>query len=344
MSVRRPRRAFVTAVIVGLLLAGVAVTSYWRTPGLWVYRRVEPAYAVSVSRGLFYVYADYTDQANDRFELRPAWTDRVLDVSVPRSLVTIRFVSTEDYWLVLVPVWPLIALLAALGWRWRPRLIPPHACPSCGYDLTANASGRCPECGAAAAAAAGPVVDVPSRRADSAAIMTREQLARRIAEVSLLRGEFTLRSGRKSNYYLDKYRFETQPDVLAALGRMIAERVTPDIARLAGPELGAVPLAAAAGMAANKPTVFIRNQKKEYGSSKQIEGVLSAGDRVLLIEDIVTSGGQVVEAARALRDAGAVVERVVVVIDRLEGGRENIEKAGLAFDPLFTTRDLGVTG
>ena len=83
--------------------------------------------------------------------------------------------------------------------------------------------------------------------------MTREQLAQRIAEVSLLRGEFTLRSGRKSNYYLDKYRFETQPDVLAALGKMFAERVTPNIDRIAGAELGAVPLATAAGMASGRP-------------------------------------------------------------------------------------------
>ena len=81
--------------------------------------------------------------------------------------------------------------------------------------------------------------------------MTHEQLAKRIAEVALLRGEFTLRSGRKSNYYLDKYRFETQPDVLAELGKLLADRVTVDTDRIAGAELGAVPLAAAAGMAAN---------------------------------------------------------------------------------------------
>jgi orotate phosphoribosyltransferase len=172
--------------------------------------------------------------------------------------------------------------------------------------------------------------------------MTREQLARRIAEVSLLRGEFTLRSGRKSSYYLDKYRFETQPDVLAELGRMIAARVSPSVDRIAGPELGAVPLAAAAGMACGKPTVFIRNQKKEYGSAKQIEGVLNRGERVLLIEDIVTTGGQVVEAAKTLANAGATVERVVVVIDRMEGARETIEAAGLKFESLFTTADLGV--
>src|SRR5438552_13081627 len=92
--------------------------------------------------------------------------------------------------------------------------------------------------------------------------MSRESVARRIAEVALLRGEFTLRSGRKSNFYLDKYRFETQPDVLQALGKLFAERVGPGVDRIAGAELGAVPLAAAASMYSGKPCVFIRNQKK----------------------------------------------------------------------------------
>src|SRR3954462_9117165 len=103
--------------------------------------------------------------------------------------------------------------------------------------------------------------------------MNREQLAKRIAELSLLRGEFTLRSGRKSNYYLDKYRFETQPDILIALGKLFAERIPGDIDRIAGAELGAVPLAAAAAMSAGKPCLFLRNQKKDYGTAKQVEGV-----------------------------------------------------------------------
>src|SRR5436190_10488690 len=107
--------------------------------------------------------------------------------------------------------------------------------------------------------------------------MTHEQLAKRIAEVALLRGEFILRSGRKSNYYLDKYRFETQPDVLAALGKMFAEHVGANVNRIAGPELGAVALAAAASMACGKPFVIVRNSKKDYGSAKQIEGIYEKG-------------------------------------------------------------------
>jgi len=172
--------------------------------------------------------------------------------------------------------------------------------------------------------------------------MTKEQLAKRISDLALLRGEFTLRSGRKSNYYLDKYRFETQPDVLKALGKMLAERVTPDIDRLAGPELGAVALAAAAAMESGKPFVLVRNRKKDYGTSKQIEGVLNEGERVLIIEDVLTTGGQVLESVASLREMGAVVERIVAIIDRMEGARENIEGAGLKFEALFTTKDLGV--
>src|SRR5215217_3695348 len=105
--------------------------------------------------------------------------------------------------------------------------------------------------------------------------MTKDQLAKRIADLALLRGEFTLRSGRKSNYYLDKYRFETQPDILRALGDLFAERVSARTDRIAGAELGAVPLAAAAAMASGKPILFIRNQKKDYGTANQIEGVLN---------------------------------------------------------------------
>lgn len=172
--------------------------------------------------------------------------------------------------------------------------------------------------------------------------MTRDQLAKRIADVSLLRGEFTLRSGRKSNYYLDKYRFETQPDVLIELGKLFASKVGTHVNRIAGAELGAVPLAAATAMACGKPFVIVRNQKKDYGTSKLVEGILEKGETVMIVEDVLTTGGQVLEAAKTLQDAGAKIDRIVAVIDRMEGARENIEKAGYVFEALFTTKDLGV--
>lgn len=174
--------------------------------------------------------------------------------------------------------------------------------------------------------------------------MDRTELAQRIREAAFLEGDFTLRSGRKSKYYLDKYLFETQPDILRALGSMFAQYVQPSTTLIAGAELGGVALAAAASLAAEKPFVIIRNAKKDYGTSKPFEGKLADGDSVLLVEDIATTGGQVLEAARLIREVGARVERIVAVIDRQEGARKNIEGAGFAFDSLFTKADLGITG
>jgi orotate phosphoribosyltransferase len=173
--------------------------------------------------------------------------------------------------------------------------------------------------------------------------MTREQLIQAISDTSVLRGEFTLRSGRKSSYYIDKYRFATRPDVLREVGRLMAEHATElNVDRIAGAELGGVPLATAAALASEKPFVLIRNQKKDYGTAKQMEGELKDGERVLLVEDVLTTGGQVLEAARTLSEAGAKVVRIVGVIDRMEGARENIEQAGYEMAALVTTRDLGL--
>ncbi len=179
--------------------------------------------------------------------------------------------------------------------------------------------------------------------ASASADLSRDALARRIAEVALLRGEFTLRSGRKSNFYLDKYLFETQPDILQALGKAFAAMLPPETDRLAGPELGAVALAAAAAMHANKPFVLVRNSKKGYGSGKLVEGIIKPGDKVVIVEDILTTGGQIVEAAKTLEGAGATVIKMLGTIDRLEGARENIEAAGYSYESLFTIRDLGIT-
>ncbi len=175
-------------------------------------------------------------------------------------------------------------------------------------------------------------------------MMDRTELAARIREVAYLEGEFTLRSGRKSNYYLDKYLFETQPDILRELGRMFAGYVGESTTLIAGAELGGVALAAATAMETHKPWVIIRNQKKDYGTSKPFEGAMNDGDSVLIVEDIATTGGQVLEAAKLICGIGAKVERIVAVIDRQEGARENIEGAGFTFDSLFTKADLGIGG
>ncbi|HEX8340456.1 MAG TPA: orotate phosphoribosyltransferase [Tepidisphaeraceae bacterium] len=174
--------------------------------------------------------------------------------------------------------------------------------------------------------------------------MTREKLIDRIKSLAVMHGEFTLRSGRKSRYYIDKYKFETQPDVLTALGKLLAKHADDQVDRIAGPELGAVCLAAAAAMEAKKPFVMVRKAAKEYGTTKRVEGVLNAGERVLLVEDILTTGGAVLEAARSLTEAGAKIVKIVGVLDRLEGARQNIEAAGFEMESLFTITDLGIEG
>jgi len=173
-------------------------------------------------------------------------------------------------------------------------------------------------------------------------MMTREDLAARIAEVSLLKGEFTLRSGRTSHYYLDKYLFSTQPDILESLGKLFAERLGDGVNKLAGAELGGIPLVTVASLASGLPCVFIRNQKKDYGTAKQLEGNLGEGDQVALLEDVCTTGGQSLEAAKVIEAQGAKISKIIGTIDREEGARENIEDAGYTFEALFTKTDLGV--
>ena len=112
---------------------------------------------------------------------------------------------------------------------------------------------------------------------------------------------------------------------------------------IAGAELGGVALAAATAMAANKNWIIVRNSKKDYGTSKMVEGVLKAGDVVLLVEDIATTGGQVLEAAKVITEAGAKVKKIVAVIDRKQGAGENITAAGYVFESILTKDDLGIT-
>ncbi|MFA5863095.1 MAG: orotate phosphoribosyltransferase [Phycisphaerae bacterium] len=169
-----------------------------------------------------------------------------------------------------------------------------------------------------------------------------DELAKKIKTAAYLEGHFVLRSGKTSNYYLDKYLFETQPDILRELAVRFSKFVDESVDLIGGAELGGVPLAAAVALQTNKPFIIIRNSKKDYGTSKQFEGPNPNGKRVLLVEDIATTGGQVLEAAKSLTTAGAKVKKIIAVIDRQEGARENIENAGFAFESLFKKSDLGI--
>ena len=173
--------------------------------------------------------------------------------------------------------------------------------------------------------------------------MTDGGLAAALREHAYLEGDFVLRSGRRSNYYLDKYRFETRPDLLGPLGERIAaeaSRIEPDAARLAGPELGAVALAASASLAAGLPFLIVRKEAKEYGTANRLEGLFEEGELVCLVEDVVTSGGAAVAAVEALREAGLVVRHAVCVVDREEGGIDALARHGVRLEPLFRVSDL----
>ena len=172
--------------------------------------------------------------------------------------------------------------------------------------------------------------------------MTREELISRVKETSYLEGDFTLRSGKKSKYYMDKYLFETCPDILKALGEEFAKHVTDDVTLIAGAELGGVALAASTSMASGINWLIVRNSKKGYGTGKMVEGLLKEDDVVLLVEDIATTGGQVIEAAKIITEAGAKVKEIVCVIDREQGARENITEAGFKFDSIMNKQDLGI--
>jgi orotate phosphoribosyltransferase len=159
----------------------------------------------------------------------------------------------------------------------------------------------------------------------------------------VLRGNFLLRSGARSSYYIDKYLFTTQPDVLRRLAVELAARLPVGVQRLAGTVLGAVPLATAVSLETQLPMVIVRTDKpKEYGTAKQIEGTLVAGERVVLVEDIVTTAGAALAAVEMLRAAGADVLGALVVVDREEGGAEAFAAAGVPYQALFTKTSLGL--
>ena len=173
--------------------------------------------------------------------------------------------------------------------------------------------------------------------------MTRDELARRVAERALLHGDFVLRSGRRSSFYLDKYRFETDPALLGPIGAALAELATasaPPPDRLAGPELGAVPLAAAAALASGIPFLIVRKAAKDYGTANRLEGVHEDGESVCLIEDVVTSGGAAIDAIQALREVGLRVSTAICVVDREEGGVDELARHAVRLRPLYTASQI----
>jgi orotate phosphoribosyltransferase len=173
--------------------------------------------------------------------------------------------------------------------------------------------------------------------------LTDAELADALREHAYLEGDFVLRSGKRSRYYLDKYRFETRPELLGPLGERIATEVAEhasDAARLAGPELGAVALAASASLASGLPFLIVRGEAKGYGTANRIEGAYEPGETVCVVEDVVTSGGALLESVEALRAAGLVVRDAICVVDREEGGVQELARHDLTLRSLFRASDI----
>jgi orotate phosphoribosyltransferase len=170
--------------------------------------------------------------------------------------------------------------------------------------------------------------------------MQRGALADAIFVASHLTGTFTLRSGVTSNEYFDKYRFESDPTLLEAIGEALVPLVPGGTEALAGLELGGVPLAVALSRVTGLPAYFVRKEAKTYGTCQLAEGGDVAGRHLTVVEDVVTSGGQVVASCGDLRDRGAVVDHAVCVIDRESGGPAALSAIGVELRPLFTMSEL----
>ena len=165
-------------------------------------------------------------------------------------------------------------------------------------------------------------------------------LASRVVAKALLHGTFTLRSGAVSNVYFDKYRFEADPSLLAEITGAMTKTLPPGADMLAGLEMGGIPVATMLGQKTGLPVLFVRKKAKDYGTCKLAEGGEIQGKKLLVVEDVVTSGGQILLSVAELRALGAVVTDVVCVIDRESGGVDNLEKEGLRLHSLFKMSEL----
>ena len=165
-------------------------------------------------------------------------------------------------------------------------------------------------------------------------------LASRVREAALLEGDFVLSSGKKSRFYVDKYLFSTEPSLLRDLAREIWARLPASIERLAGVELGAVPLVTAVALESGLPYAIVRKTSKGYGTGNRIEGGVLIGERIALIEDVVTTGAQALRAAAILEEVGAKVLGIVAVLDRRDASSACL--GGYPFEALLRMEDLGV--
>lgn len=170
--------------------------------------------------------------------------------------------------------------------------------------------------------------------------MNHLELARKIYEIAHLKGEFKLRSGQISNEYFDKYRFESQPVLLNEIAEQMKTLIPKDIEALAALEMGGIPVATALSLKTGLPCVFVRKSAKDYGTCKFAEGIEIKNKKLCIIEDVVTTGGQVFLSAADLKNAGAIVENVICVIDRGENSKDKMSGKSLKLQSLFIKSDF----
>ncbi|MCF8261668.1 MAG: orotate phosphoribosyltransferase [Melioribacteraceae bacterium] len=170
--------------------------------------------------------------------------------------------------------------------------------------------------------------------------MTKNELGKKIYDVSHLTGEFLLRSGTISNEYFDKYRFESYPELLSSIAGFMKDLVPSHSEILAGLETGGIPLSTAISLQNGMPSIFVRKEAKTYGTCKLAEGIEFDGKSVCVIEDVVTTGGQIIKSVKELRERGAIIDTVLCVILRDEAAYKKLGEAGLTLIPLFTMEEL----
>ncbi len=171
-------------------------------------------------------------------------------------------------------------------------------------------------------------------------MMTQTELIKRIYQKSYITGEFLLRSGRISNEYFDKYQFESDPILLGAIAEAFVPLMNFDFDYLAALEMGGIPIATAISLITHKPMVLVRKKSKDYGTRKFAEGPNIKNKTLLIVEDVVTSGGQIIISTNDLRNEGAFISKAICVIDRQSGGTESLNENRIELISLFTMEKL----
>lgn len=177
---------------------------------------------------------------------------------------------------------------------------------------------------------------------NSHCITMHNALVKKVKNIAYLEGDFTTRAGKKTSYYIDKYRFETDPETLDMITDALCDLFPSETEfdRIGAPELGAVPLASVLAVKLKKPFFIVRKESKGYGTNQLIEGPFSKGDRVVLVEDVLTTGGAAIRAGEIIEENKMSLIKLLGVINREEGAKENIEKKGWQWAALITSTDL----